>query len=160
MFASTSFGQVHKHTIGARFGYGYYLGPEFSFHLGLSDHHRFELDAGYLYSNGGFSGKPAHARLAATVAFHWDYNLFDGLNWFVGPAVQLGPYMYFNGVDPSYFYVAVGAQVGLEYDFSNRFRNVPLVVGLDHRPMIDVIRFSNWQYDGHIAASVRYILND
>lgn len=158
-FSFNSSAQVHKGTIGIRLPYGYYFGPEVSYQLGISERNRFEFDAGFLYNGGAWNGSIGqHYRLALTVMFHWDFNLFDGLNFFVGPGVQAGPVLDPNG--SPFFFVAIGGQIGVEYDFSHRWSNVPLVVALDHRPLFDVYWPGNRAYDGHIAASARYIFKN
>lgn len=150
--------QVNESTIGFRFPYGLYFGPEVSYHLGISERNRFEFDAGFLYSGGLWTGAVGqHYRLALSVIFHWDINLFDSFNLFVGPGIMTGPFIDPNNSSNNFFFLAAGGQIGVEYDFSRRF-GVPFVAAIDHRPMIDIIRPYTLNYDGHIAISARYIL--
>lgn len=120
---------VHKHALGARLTGGYYFSPEISYQMGLTNRNRLEFDAGgRFYVN--------YTRLLATIVFHWDFNIMSGWNWFIGPGVQLGTYIDHLNPSNNSFPIGVGGQVGMEFDF-NVF-DVPLVAGVDTRPMFDV----------------------
>jgi len=146
-------GPVHKLTLGGRLSGGAYYGPELSMHLGMTDRHRFEFDLG-----GRFHPSGNWYRFVATACFHWDFNIMSGWNWFVGPGVQGGVYIDPDNSNNTYFPIGVGGQIGMEFDFSVPF-DVPLVVGLDTRPMVDLFYpLNDFYFDGHVALSLRYIL--
>lgn len=147
---------LSKHAIGVRINTGSIgNGGEASYQLAFGDHNRLELDAG--------------ARLRAslnyrffattlTPAFHWDYNIVAGFNWFVGPAAQIG---FFNETDfdvvTTGLIVGGGAQGGVEYNFNHL--GVPVMVSVDARPLVGIQGSSTvFWYSG--AASVRYTFGD
>jgi hypothetical protein len=140
---------VHKYALGGRLAGGTYYGPELSFQLGVSNRNRFEFDLG-----ARIHPQLDWTRIAFTTCFHWDFNILNGWNWFIGPGAQVGVYM-----EPEYAYfpVGVGGQVGMEFDFNVPF-DVPLIVAIDTRPMFDLFYPIGYPfyYDGHVAASLRY----
>lgn len=121
--------QVNPHAIGLRFGgNGETNGAELSYQHGLSERNRLELDL-------GFGANHNHHRTFLAGIYHWDWNLTDGLNWFVGPGASIGFYSYDDHA--GYLNVALGGQIGLEYDFNRH--NAPILLSLDFRPMWDFI---------------------
>lgn len=121
--------QVNPHAIGLRFGgNGTVNGGELSYQHGMGDANRLELDL-------GFGGNKTHNRMFLAGIYHWDWNLTGGLNWFVGPGASVGFYTYDN--DPGYLNVALGGQIGLEYDFNTM--GAPILLSLDARPMWDFL---------------------
>ncbi|UKN02831.1 hypothetical protein K6119_04785 [Paracrocinitomix mangrovi] len=143
-----SFGQVNPHAIGIRFASAYYSnGAEISYQHGFGDKNRLELDLG-----GRRHKNWAHIGLAAV--FHWDWNITEGLNWYVGPGARIGQYR-------SKFYdsygltLAIGGQIGLEYDFNQH--NAPILISLDWRPMWGFYTYSDYDPFGYEGGfSVRY----
>ena len=121
---------------------------------------RLEMDLGWYsrrnWNNGvGWGSGNAYSLLAFTASYHWDWNIVDGLNWFVGPGAQIVFYneKYFDENDG--MYIGLGGQIGLEYDFSEL--GAPLLLGLDYRPMF---LFSWYDGVGHgTALSLRYLID-
>ena len=119
--------QVNPHAIGVRLDEGTRFGAEASYQHGLGDKHRIEIDAGAGWT-------VTSTRIYLVGAFHWDWNIVHGLNWYVGPAATVGVYTFDTLRD--YVNVGVGGQLGFEYDFNKL--NVPLLVSIDTRPMWDI----------------------
>ena len=135
----TTNAQVDGNAIGVRFGYG----GEISYQHAMGDANRLEFDLGLNSWNFGLSG-----------IYHWVFDLSsvtDGLNWYLGPGVQLGS-TYGTGISNGLLLGIMG-QIGAEYNF-----DFPLQLSLDYRPAIYVVRPS-WRnignYDG-VCLSVRY----
>ena len=120
--------QVNSRAIGLRFGGGTYSGAEVSYQHGVGSANRIELDLGF----GGYSG---HSRMFLAGIYHWDMNIVESLNWYIGPGASVGFYHY-DG-HPDYIGVALGGQIGLEYDFNSL--DVPILLSIDARPMWDFI---------------------
>lgn len=119
--------QVNPHAIGLRFGgNGEINGAELSFQPAVGLNNRFEFDL-------GFGANSNHNRLFLAVIYHWDFNIVGGLNWYIGPGASVGFYTYDN--DPGYLNIALGGQIGIEYDFNAL--GAPLLLSLDARPMWD-----------------------
>ena len=121
--------QINPHAIGLRLGgNGVVNGAEISYQHGLGDSNRLEFDLG--------SGvNSSQSRLFLAGIYHWDWNITEGLNWYIGPGASLGFYTY-DGFD-GYVNIAIGGQIGLEYDFNQH--DVPILLSLDARPMWDFI---------------------
>ena len=113
--------QAQERAIGIRGAFGTASGAELSFQMpnSLIGNNRLELDLGW------YGGEDWN-HIGLTGICQWDWNLTGGLNWYVGPGVQLGVY---TGNETK-IGVAVGGQIGLEYNFS-----FPLQISLDVRPM-------------------------
>lgn len=137
--------QVNPHAIGLRLGGGTYYGGELSYQHGLGDRHRLELDL-------GFGGALNHSRLYLSGIYHWHWNIVSGLNWYVGPGASVGYYTW--DADDSYIGLAVGGQIGIEFDFNAL--KVPLLVSVDARPMWDFLGDTHAGFGWGSAASVRY----
>ncbi|MFW9597486.1 MAG: hypothetical protein ACMV0Y_05995 [Paludibacter sp.] len=145
-FAAVSFAsaQVNPHTIGLRFGGGSSFGAEFSYQHGLGETNRIE-------ANLGFDGGDGWNALGATAMYHWDWNLTQGLNWYVGPGAGIG---FYNPKDSGgKFNLGIGGQIGLEYDFSTL--GAPILLSLDARPMWNFI--GNTGFGWGTSLGVRYI---
>lgn len=153
--------QVNEHAIGLRLGGGNYgNGSEISYQHGFGDVNRLELDLGW--------GKhSSYSRIGFTGVYQWVFNLNEGLNWYVGAGAQVLKYSYesvtvynnqgnavivSNGDDGVRF--GIGGQIGLEYDFSTL--DVPLLVGIDTRPMFS-LNGSSDRLGWGAALSVRYL---
>ena len=128
--------QVNPHAIGLRGGGGAFgIGGEISYQHGLGESNRLELDLGansYYFVLSGI--------------YHWNWNITGGLNWFIGPGVQLGSFK------EGGLLLSAGGQIGLEYDFNEH--GVPLLLGLDTRPMIIFNNAYSYGWGG--AFSLRY----
>ena len=152
---SSSIAQVNPHAIGLRFnggpyGGGYY-GAEVSYQHGFGDANRLELDL-------GVRNHRWWSHMAISGIYHWVWNITDGLNWYVGPGAQIGFYNEKSGPwdndDDDYMSIAIGGQIGIEYDFNQH--DVPILLSLDARPMWDFF-WRGDSYDwGGAALSVRY----
>jgi hypothetical protein len=128
LFLSTiSFSQVNPQTIGVRLGGGTISGGEISYQMGMGDANRLEFDL-------GFGASSNHSRLYLVGAYHWNWNITDGLNWYAGPAASAGLYSYNN--EDGFVNIAFGGQVGIEYDFTHL--DAPILLSLDARPMWDL----------------------
>ena len=138
--------QVNPHAIGLRFGgNGDINGAEISYQHGFSDRNRLELDL-------GFGSNVHHNRVFLAGIYHWDWNITEGLNWYVGPGAAIGFYSYDNSDD--YLNIGLGGQIGLEYDFNTL--DVPLLLSLDIRPMWDFLG-DNSGFGWGAALGIRYI---
>lgn len=118
--------QVSSNALGARlYGGDTYSGAELSYQKGLNDRNRLELDASF-----GF--RQDFTRLALIGIYHWNWNIAGGFNWYVGPGATVA-YDNFDG--STYVNVGVGGQIGIEY----KFRDLPVLISLDSRPMWDFL---------------------
>ncbi len=118
--------QISSKALGARiYGGDNFSGAELSFQKGLNDRNRLELDASF-----GFNSD--NSRVALFAIYHWVWNLAGGFNWYMGPGASL---MYDSYDNNSYVNVGVGGQIGIEYNF----RDLPILVSLDARPMWDFL---------------------
>lgn len=118
--------QVSSNALGIRFyGGDNFSGAELSYQKGLSQRNRVELDASF-----GF--KSDNTRLAIIGIYHWNWGIAAGLNWYVGPGASLSfdNYSHSNSIN-----IGLGGQIGIEYNF----RDLPLLVSLDTRPMWDFL---------------------
>ena len=121
--------QVNPHAIGVRLGgNGDVNGIELSYQKGFSELNRLELDL-------GFGGNSHQSRFYLTGIYHWDWNITEGLNWYVGPGAGIGYYSYDDSSD--YLNIAIGGQIGLEYDFNTL--DAPILLSIDVRPMWDFV---------------------
>lgn len=152
IFISPAFSQVNPHAIGIRFnGSPYWGGAEVSYQHGLGSANRLELDFG-----GRRNKNWSHFGVFA--GYHWVWNLTDGLNWYIGPGAAIGFYdaRYSNpGWNDSGMTLAIGGQIGLEYDFNSM--GAPILLSLDVRPLWelwDYYDYSSFGYGG--AFSIRY----
>ena len=137
--------QVNPHAIGIRVGgNGDINGVELSYQQGFNDINRLELDL-------GFGGNSHHSRFFLAGIYHWDWNITEGLNWYVGPGAGIGYYDYDDS--DGYLNVALGGQIGMEYDFNTM--NAPILLSLDVRPMWDFIG-DNAGFGWGLALGVRY----
>ncbi len=137
--------QVNPHAIGIRIGgNGDINGVELSYQKGFNDINRLELDL-------GFGGNSHHNRFFLAAIYHWDWNITEGLNWYIGPGAGIGVDSYEDS--NAYFNIALGGQIGLEYDFNTL--NAPILLSLDVRPMWDFIG-EHSGFGWGIALGVRY----
>jgi hypothetical protein len=137
--------QVNPHAIGLRLGgNGEGNGVELSYQKGFSDVNRIELDL-------GFVGNPNYSKFLLAGIYHWDWNITEGLNWYIGPGAGIGLYTYKNSDD--YISVALGGQIGLEYDFNTL--DAPILLSFDVRPMWDFLG-DNSGFGWGVALGVHY----
>jgi len=124
--AAVAGAQVSSNALGVRlYGGDKYDGVELSYQKGLNDRNRLELDASF-----GF--KSDDTRVALYAIYHWDWKIVGGFNWYIGPGASV---MYDNFEGNRQVNVGLGGQIGLEYNF----RDLPLLVSLDARPMWDFL---------------------
>jgi hypothetical protein len=143
--------QVPAHAIGVRLGgshWGYY-GGELSYQLGMGDKNRIEFDL-------GARNHRNWSHFGLSVIYHWHWNITQGLNWYVGPGARLGNYRH-KDWDESGLTLAIGGQIGLEYDFSEH--GVPIQLSLDARPMWGFWTYSDYNNFGYGSAlGIRYVI--
>jgi hypothetical protein len=121
--------QINPHALGLRFcGNGNINGAELSYQHKLSRSNRLEFDLGW-------GGNRNWSRLNLIGIYHWQWNIDGGLNWYVGPGGAIGLYSY-KGAD-GYMNIALGGQIGLEYNFNKK--GAPILLSLDARPMWDFL---------------------
>jgi hypothetical protein len=137
--------QVNPHAFGVRLGGGTYSGAELSYQQGIGKSNRFELDL-------GFGAHKDHHRTYLTGIYQWDFDVASGLSWYIGPGASIGIYSYDDNA--GYLNIAVGGQIGLEYDFSNL--GVPILLSLDARPMWDFLG-DNPGLNGGLALGIRFV---
>ncbi len=87
----------------------------------------------------GFT-KPSY--FTATGIYMWEWNLTDGLYWFVGPGASVG-------VIEDHFNLAIDGMIGLEYKF-----DIPLALGIDLNPRWYFLESQGFGWSA--ALSVRY----
>ena len=154
LFSFNGESQVNPHAIGLRGGAGNYgRGGEVSYQHGIGESNRLELDLGWRGRNNGILGNGndySHLYLAGI--YHWNFNIVDGLNWFVGPGARVG--FYNDKYNDSYdgISIGIGGQIGIEYDFNDL--GAPILLGLDTRPMWSFINGGGARYGA--AFSIRY----
>ncbi len=145
----TAKSQVNPHAIGARIGGGAGYGIEVSYQHGLGNKNRLEFDL-------GLGGNSDYFRFGFSGMYHWVWNISGGFNWYVGPGAGLS----FNsgkdndsgkGNDDNYFGLAVGGQIGIEYNF-----DFPLQLSLDTRPMWDFLAPTDYGFGWGISFGIRY----
>lgn len=137
--------QVNSNAIGLRLGAdNLSRGFEVSYQKGFSDANRVELDFGFL-SNANISG------FSVFGGYHWNWNIFSSLNWYLGPGASISMINVKNA--NNYIGIGIGGQIGLEWDFQDL--GVPILVSLDSRPI--------WNFNGEggfgygAALGVRYL---
>ncbi|MCG8575486.1 MAG: hypothetical protein MI810_11425 [Flavobacteriales bacterium] len=148
-FAAVGQAQVNKHALGGRLARGTFFGAEVSYQYGFNDRNRLELDAG-----GDIGIGWSQTRLSGI--FHWDWNIVSSFNWYIGPGAQLGFYADHDTPGNSGFTIGVGGQVGFEFDFKREF-DVPILVSIDTRPMVDVFHPVGVIFLPSAALSARYV---
>lgn len=104
----------------------------------LSNANRIEAELGWSdYSGRSYGYNYANGYLHLAGSYQWYWNIIAGLGWFVGPAANLGVWIYdanyagYHSSDAA-FILGIGAQVGIEYDF-----DFPLQLALDARPCLN-----------------------
>ena len=138
--------QVNPYALGLRLGGdGSVNGAEISYQRALSSNNRFEFDLGF----GGGSG---HNRIYLVGIYHWNWNIVNGLNWYLGPGGAVG--LHSDRDRSSYINVSLGGQIGIEYNFAGH--GTPILLSLDGRPMWDFIG-SNSGLGWGAALGIRYV---
>ncbi|NOQ72641.1 MAG: hypothetical protein GQ574_11595 [Crocinitomix sp.] len=156
---STGIAQVHKHTLGLRYGTGYlFKNSELSYQLGLNQKNRLEFGLGYRQNKFDFF---EFRKLSTSIYFQHVMNIRGGLNWYFGAGVKHDFSQHMNSDMTTYQHrFSVGPTIGLEYDFNKK--NVPLILALDYRPSFvfspstaDQVYFRN-----QFGLSLRYTFKD
>jgi opacity protein-like surface antigen len=145
LFVLSLMGAVQAQDISKAIGIRAGAGAEISYQHPLSDANRLEADL-------GLGGWGEHGGFLLSGLYHWVFNINNGLNWYVGPGLQLGSVYYEsdnkweNGLG-----IGIAGQIGIEYNF-----DFPLQLSLDYRPDWFIIPSAKGMgYDG-IALGIRY----
>jgi len=109
------------------FGFRLGAGPDRSGEIAVTWHKA--LGRYRLETNLGWAQCDEWAYLNLSAVFHFKWNITKGLNWYVGPGVNLG--WYFGDY---HFGLGAGAQIGIEYNFP-----FPLQFSLDIFPRYNII---------------------
>jgi len=118
--------QISSNALGGRlYGGDTFSGAEISYQKGLNDRNRLELD-------GSFGFRKDFTRISLVGIYHWDWKIVGGFRWYVGPGVSIS---YDNFENNSYINIGLGGQIGIEY----KFKDLPLLISLDSRPMWDFL---------------------
>ena len=144
-FGVFAFSQVNPNALGLRLGGGTINGGELSYQKGIGSSNRLELDL-------GFGGNKDYGSLSLTGIYHWNWNIVESLNWYVGPGAGVSFVNAKHG--DNYVGVAIGGQIGLEYDFSSL--GAPILLSLDARPMWNLLGDFNG-FGWGAALGIRYI---
>lgn len=149
LFSGTA--QVNPHAIGIRGGSGTFgNGAEISYQKGFGDANRLELDFGW---SGNRHNGNDYSRIGVTGIYHWNWNITSGLNWYFGPGAQLGLYSDNYNDNNDGLTLALGCQLGIEFDFNEL--GAPFLLSIDTRPMWGFIGGgSGFGYGG--ALGLRY----
>ncbi|MGI9192505.1 MAG: hypothetical protein ACR2IL_10315 [Chitinophagaceae bacterium] len=142
-FAMSTQAQVRPHALGLRISEGTSSGIEASYQHGLNSKNRLEFDGGAFSDN-------IYDRVSLVGMYHWVWNLKGGLNWYIGPGAGLS--LNRNPADKTTFRLALGGQIGLEYDLNKQ--KIPLLVSVDARPLYDLLGEKSFGWGA--ALGVRY----
>jgi hypothetical protein len=135
--------QVNPRAIGVRLGGGSAgTGGEISYQHGLGDINRLELDLGMNLGDGVNA-------LGVAAIYQWVMNIDGGFNWFVGPGAGFSSFQVKDG--DGYIGLAVGGQIGLEYNFK-----APFQISLDARPMWGLLSDAKG-FGWGAALGIRYV---
>ncbi|MBQ6047592.1 MAG: hypothetical protein IJL38_08250 [Bacteroidales bacterium] len=94
---------------------------DFSWHKALSKYR--------LETNLGWATCDKWDYLNLSVAFHWYWNLKNGVAWYVGPGINMG--WYFRDAQ---FGLGPGFQIGIEYNFK-----IPIQLSIDIFPRYNIL---------------------
>ncbi len=100
----------------------------------ISDKNAFEIIGEFGFTKPGY--------LDLTGIYMWEWNITDGLYWFVGPGASIGMF-------DDNFNLAIDGMIGLEYKF-----DIPLAIGIDANPRWYFMNGAGFGWSG--ALSVRY----
>ena len=143
--ADTVGGRQKSGVSGDAFGLRLGAGPDRSGEVALSWHkgigkYRIETDLGWATCD-------QWSYLSVSAVFHFKWHITKGLNWYVGPGINIGWYFGDN-----HFGAGAGAQIGIEYNFP-----FPLQLSLDIYPRYNIIGPSDAVgLGGSGGLSVRY----
>lgn len=151
--ARLSSAQISPNAIGARLGGGFGGGgTEVTYQRGLGLANRMELDFGW-YTDRSDYPYGDWSQLGLAAIYQWDWNITQGLNWYIGPGAAVSLYSgSHDNHNDSDIGMSVGGQLGLEYNFNEM--GAPILVSLDVRPMWGFLTNGGGGGDG--AFSVRY----
>ena len=151
LFSFNGASQVNPHAIGLRGGIGNFgRGGEISYQHGFGDANRLELDLGWRGRNSGHNTHYSHMYLAGI--YHWNWNIVEGFNWFIGPGAVIGFYNEKWEDNNDGISIGIGGQIGIEYDFNSL--GAPILIGFDTRPMWGFLNGGGVGYGA--AFSIRY----
>ena len=147
--------QVYPSTVGLRGSVGNYgIGPELSYQHRLGDLNRAEVGLG-LGTDKNFN------RFGVTGAFHWVGEVQSGFSWFAGPGAQVWLYSFNTGINRHQLVSngsavggAVGAHIGVEYDFDEEL-GLPFTASVDSRPMFNFVKYYSG-FEFAVGISIRY----
>ncbi|HYQ58109.1 MAG TPA: hypothetical protein VEP89_12285 [Draconibacterium sp.] len=119
-----------------------------------------------IFSTGDFNRLHADLSFGDGVAADLLWDFFyrplpdEAFNWYMG----VGPYLailnenvyYSNGTkkDDTNFNLGAAFEIGIEY----RFNDIPVVLGLDYRPALEVIDETSFHWGG-FGLNIRYVFN-
>jgi len=153
--------EIHPHAIGLRLAGGSLSGGEINYQMGMGSSNRLEIGGSFSFKSEDIPGGGDYNTnyFGAVGVYQWHWSIIDHLNWYVGPGVGVGMWSYSYEYDvpsvgkqkaeDSGFYVDVGGQIGIEYDFS-----FPLLLSIDVRPMYGVMNDAGFGWAG--ALGIRY----
>ena len=116
-----------RHTGRDEFGFRLGAGPDRSGEIALTWHK--SLERYRLETNIGWASCDKWSYINLSIAFHFKWHITGGLNWYVGPGLNLG--WYFGDY---HFGLGAGAQIGIEFNFS-----FPLQFSIDIFPRYNAI---------------------
>jgi hypothetical protein len=71
--------------------------------------------------------------MALSAIYHWIWNIEGGFNWYNGLGGQFGSYQDKWNSNNSGLTLAIGGQLGIEFDFNDL--GAPILLSLDTRPI-------------------------
>lgn len=110
-----------------------------------------------IFSTGDFNRLHADVSFGNVVAADllWDFFYrplsYETLNWYMGAGPYLGIIEHDGDND---FNLGGAFEIGLEY----RFTSVPISIGLDYRPRLEIIDNTNFHLD-EFGLNIRYVFN-
>jgi hypothetical protein len=156
MVSFSAIAQVYPSAVGLRGNVGNYgIGPELSYQHGIGDINRAEVGLGFGTDN-------SFNRIGITGAFHWVGEVHSGFSWYAGPGIQGWLYSFNKGFNNKNVLInngsavggAVGAQIGVEYDF-NEDLDLPFTASVDSRPMFNFVNYYSG-FEFSVAVSIHY----
>jgi len=143
---------ISPNAIGLRLGGGFGVGgAEISYQRASNFDNRLEMDLGW-YTGSTADPYRYWSQLGLAGIYQWDWNITDGLNWYVGPGAAVNIYSGNYDNDNSGIGLSVGGQIGIEYNFESA--GAPILLSLDVRPMWGFLNNGGGGGDG--AFSIRY----
>lgn len=123
------YGQDKRHEIGLELSpiHGR-ISPSINYLFSITPKHQLDFTGSFAMGRGQQSDF-----ISSTFSAYYKrkFNIIEGLSWYVGPGASLR-YGRVSAPTLQVFDLGIGAQIGLEYDFSKH--NVPIVFGMDIKP--------------------------